>query len=404
MLFNYRATSKEGIEQNGSIDAPNVDIAISSLQRRGLIILKINKTGDEGIRNVLGRGIAFFGRVSNRDIVLLSRQISTLFEAKVSVLVTFRLLAAETTNPFLRDALTAVTDDIKGGLPISTALAKHPDIFSDFYVSMVKSGEESGKLSEAFVYLADYLERSYELVTKAKNSLIYPAFIVVTFIVVMILMLVFVIPKLSAILIETGQELPIYTKIIVGISNIFINYGVIILIALGALGLFLSRYLPTAAGNLALSRFKLSIPYVGRLYQKLYLARIADNLNTMLTSGISMVRTLEVTAAVVDNDIYKEILTKAAQSVKGGDTVSNTFARYPEIPGIMVQMIKVGEESGKIGFVLETLARFYRREVNNEVDTLVGLIEPVLIVFLAVGVGILLTSVLVPIYNVASGI
>jgi type IV pilus assembly protein PilC len=117
-----------------------------------------------------------------------------------------------------------------------------------------------------------------------------------------------------------------------------------------------------------------------------------------------MVRALEVTAAVVDNDVYQEILTKAAQAVKGGDTVSATFAKYPEIPGIMVQMIKVGEESGKIGFVLETLARFYRREVNNEVDTLVGLIEPVLIVFLAVGVGLLLTSVLVPIYNVASGI
>jgi type IV pilus assembly protein PilC len=404
MLFNYRASSKEGVEQSGSIDAPNVDIAISSLQRRGLIILKITKNGEEGMRGVLGRSISFFGRVKNRDVVLLSRQIATLFEAKVSVLVTFRLLAAETPNPFLREALTAVTDDIKGGLPISTSLAKHPEVFSDFYVSMVKSGEESGKLSETFTYLADHLERSYELMTKAKNSLIYPAFIVVTFIVVMILMLVFVIPKLSAILLETGQELPIYTKVIVGISNIFVNYGALILILVAALTLFLVRYIPTAAGNLALSRFKLATPYVGRLYQKLYLARIADNLNTMLTSGISMVRALEVTAAVVDNDVYQEILTKAAQAVKGGDSVSATFGKYVEIPGIMVQMIKVGEESGKIGFVLETLARFYRREVNNEVDTLVGLIEPVMIVFLAVGVGFLLTSVLVPIYNVASGI
>jgi type IV pilus assembly protein PilC len=403
MLFNYRATTKEGVEQKGSIDAPNEDIAISSLQRRGLVILNIDKAGAR--RGLLGRSITIFSRVKSRDIVLLSRQIATLFEAKVSVLVTFRLLASESGNQILREALMQITDDIKGGLPISEAMSKHPDIFSDFYVSMIKSGEESGKLSEAFNYLADYLERSYELVTKAKNALVYPAFIVVTFIVVMILMLVFVIPKLSDILVETGQELPIYTKIIVGLSDFFVNYGVLLVILAAALALFLSRYLPTAAGNLALSRFKISIPYMGRLYKKLYLARIADNLNTMITSGISMVKAVEVTAEVVDNEIYKELLLKSAQAIKTGESVSSALTKYPnEIPSIMVQMIKVGEESGRLGFVLDTLARFYRREVNNEVDTLVGLIEPILIVALALMVGVLLTSVLVPIYNVASGI
>ena len=165
MLFNYRATTKEGVEQKGSIDAPNEDIAISSLQRRGLVILNIDKAGAR--RGLLGRSITVFSRVKSRDIVLLSRQIATLFEAKVSVLVTFRLLASESDNQILREALMQITDDIKGGLPISGAMSKHPDIFSDFYVSMIKSGEESGKLSEAFNYLADYLERSYELVTKA---------------------------------------------------------------------------------------------------------------------------------------------------------------------------------------------------------------------------------------------
>jgi len=403
MLFNYRATTKEGVEQKGSIDAPNEDIAISSLQRRGLVILNIDKAGAR--RGLLGRSITIFSRVKSRDIVLLSRQIATLFEAKVSVLVTFRLLASESDNQILREALMQITDDIKGGLPISGAMSKHPDIFSDFYVSMIKSGEESGKLSEAFNYLADYLERSYELVTKAKNALVYPAFIVVTFIVVMILMLVFVVPKLSAILVETGQELPIYTKIIVGLSDFFVNYGVLLVILAAALVLFLSRYLPTAAGNLALSRFKISIPYMGRLYKKLYLARIADNLNTMITSGISMVKAVEVTAEVVDNEIYKELLLKSAQAIKTGESVSSALTKYSnEIPSIMVQMIKVGEESGRLGFVLDTLARFYRREVNNEVDTLVSLIEPILIVALALMVGVLLTSVLVPIYNVASGI
>lgn len=403
MLFNYRATSKEGVEQKGSIDAPNEDIAISSLQRRGLIILNIDKAGER--RGLLGRSITIFSRVKSRDIVLLSRQIATLFEAKVSVLVAFRLLASESGNQVLREALMQITDDIKGGLTISAAMARHPSIFSDFYVSMVRSGEESGKLSEAFNYLADYLERTYELISRAKNALVYPIFIVLTFIVVMILMMVFVIPKLSEILIETGQDLPIYTKVIIGLSDFFVSYGILLVILAAALALFLSRYLPTAAGSLALSRFKISVPYMGRLYKKLYLARIADNLNTMITSGISMVKAVEVTAEVVDNDIYKELLLRSAQAIKTGESVSSALTKYPaEIPSIMVQMIKVGEESGRLGFVLDTLARFYRREVNNEVDTLVGLIEPILIVALALMVGVLLTSVLVPIYDIASGI
>lgn len=403
MIFNYDATTKEGSKQSGSIDAASLDLAIASLQRRGLIILKIKEEASRDLFK-LDRKIKLFSRVKTKDVVILSRQISTLFEAKVSVLSTFRLLAAESENPILQDSLTKITDDVKSGVSISAAMGKHPDVFSVFYVSMVKAGEESGKLSETFTFLADYLERSYELVTRAKNALIYPAFIVVSFIVVMILMLVFVIPRLSDILLESGQEIPIYTKVVIGVSNFLADYGLLLLLLVVVVGFFLWRYIPTQAGRNSWSRFQLEIPYVSGLYKKLYLARIADNLNTMLTSGVSMVRALEITADVVGNQVYKDILLASAESIKAGSTVSDTFARYPEMPGIMIQMVKVGEESGKLGFVLDTLSRFYRREVNNEVDTLVGLIEPVMIVFLGLGVGLLLTSVLVPIYNVASGI
>lgn len=403
MIFNYDATTKEGSKQSGSIDAASLDLAIASLQRRGLIILKIKEETSRDLFK-LDRKIKLFSRVKTKDVVILSRQISTLFEAKVSVLSTFRLLAAESENPILQDALTKITDDVKSGVSISASMAKHPDVFSVFYVSMVKAGEESGKLSETFTFLADYLERSYELISRAKNALIYPAFIVVSFIVVMILMLVFVIPRLSDILLESGQEIPIYTKVVIGVSNFLANYGLLLLLLVVVVGFFLWRYIPTQAGRNSWSRFQLEIPYVSSLYKKLYLARIADNLNTMLTSGVSMVRALEITADVVGNQVYKDILLASAESIKAGSTVSDTFARYPEMPGIMIQMVKVGEESGKLGFVLDTLSRFYRREVNNEVDTLVGLIEPIMIVFLGLGVGLLLTSVLVPIYNVASGI
>lgn len=402
MLFIYKTVNKAGAEQTGSIDAPNVDIAIGSLQRRGLVIVSIKP------EEVKGKGLSislpFMRQVKTKEIVMLSRQIATLFEAKVSVLSTFRLLATESTNPYLRNSLIEVTDDIKGGVPISAAMAKHPKIFSDFYVNMVRAGEESGKMSEAFTYLADYMDRTYALTSRATNALIYPAFVVASFVVVMVLMIVFVIPRLSAILIETGQALPIYTRLVIGFSNFVISFGPLLVILFALISIYLSRFIKTDRGKLAWSRFKLDIPYVGLLFQKLYLARIADNMNTMISSGISMVRALEITGEVVGNQVYKNILSEAGEAIQAGSAMSDIFTRYPEIPGVMVQMVKVGEESGKLGFVLDKLAKFYEREVNSEIDTLVGLIEPAMIVVLGVGVGILLTSVLMPIYNMASAL
>ena len=400
MIFNYQATTKDGETQNGAVDAPNINLAIASLQRRGLIIVDIKP---EGAGSFLSRHIGG-GRGKIKDVVIMSRQIATLFEAKVSALATFRMLASETDNPTLRRVLTEVTDDIKSGTPISQAMGKHPKVFSNFYTHMVEAGEESGKISDNFNYLADYLERSYEMVSKAKNALIYPIFIICSFVAVMILMLTFVIPKLTAILTETGQQIPIYTRIVIGASDIARNYWIFFFILLAIVFVFLRRFIVTASGQASLSRFKLAVPYVGELYRKIYLSRIADNLSTMLTSGISMVRALEITAEVVDNAVYRQILTEASISLKSGNLISGIMYKYAEIPNIMVQMMKVGEESGKLGFVLETLARFYRREVDNEIKTLVDLIEPAMIVILGLMVGVLLTSVLLPIYNLAQGI
>lgn len=400
MIFSYKAKNQAGAEEAGTIDAPNLDLAISSLQRRNLVVVDVKEEREGGFFS----NISFFNRVHPKDIVILSRQIATLFEAKVSVLATFRLLAGEASNPQIRRKLLVITDDIKGGLSISDAMEKHPELFSTFYVSMIKAGEESGKLSETFLYLADYLERTYELVSKTKNALVYPAFVITSFLGVVIIMVVFVIPRLSDLLLETGQDVPVYTKIVLGFSNFFVNYGLILVAILALIGIFLIKYLPTERGKLSLSKFKLGVPYIGRLYQKLYLMRLADNLNTMLGSGISMVRALEITSDVVGNEVYRDLIRRSGEAVKSGDALSIALARHSEIPGIMIQMMKVGEESGRLGFVLETMARFYKREVNDEIETIVGLIEPIMIVVLGIGVGILLTSVLVPIYNIASGL
>jgi type IV pilus assembly protein PilC len=311
------------------------------------------------------------------------------------------MLSAEIDNPFLRKALIAVTDDIQAGNSISKALAKHPDIFSDFYVNMVKAGEETGKLNETFNYLADHLDRTYEVVSKAKTALIYPAFVIGVFIAVMILMFTVIIPKISGILLDSGQPVPFYTSIVFAISNILINYGIFILVGLVVVTFFLIRFLRTDEGKKAFARFKLGVPFVGDLYRKLYLSIIAGNMNTMVLSGIPMVRAIEVTASVVGNDVYKEILDNSVIAVKSGGSFSQSLSDNPDIPSLLVQMIKVGEETGELGSILKTMALFYEREVVNAVDTLVGLIEPIMIVLLGLGVGTLLASVLIPIYNIA---
>ena len=400
MLFKYKAVDTQGVNKEGEIDAPNQDTAISGLQRRGFIVISI-KSGE---KNKSIFNLSIFEKVPRKDVVIISRQISTLFEAQVSALKAFTMLATNVENKLLRSYLNQICDDLQAGVSISGALSKYPDVFSDFYVNMVKAGEETGKLNQTFAFLADYLYRQYALTSKTKNALIYPIFVIATFFAVMILMFVVVIPKLSGIILDSGQAVPFYTQIVIGISNFLINYGFILIIFVVLLGVWLWRLSVTEKGKIYLDRVRFSIPAVGNLYQKLYLSRIADNLNTMLTSGIPIVRSIDITAQVVGSRVYKDILKDVADGVKSGLSLSAAFEKHSEIPGILTQMIKVGEETGSLGPILKTLSDFYKREVDGAIDTLVGLIEPVMIVALGLGVGILLVSVLMPIYNMTGSI
>ncbi|MFH0804361.1 MAG: type II secretion system F family protein [Candidatus Zambryskibacteria bacterium] len=400
MLFLYKTINKNGEREEGTIEAFSMDTAIVSLQRRGLAVSSIKpKNEDDG--DILKK-IPFLNKVSNRDIVILSRQMSTLFEAQVSALRVFKLIGTEAENLTLRKHLLKVVDDLQGGASISAALSKHPDIFSDFYVNMVKAGEESGHIDQTFSYLADYMDRNYEVSSKAKNALIYPAFVVFTFISVMILMFTVIVPKIGAIIKESAQEVPFYTKIVFWVSDLFVNNWMIMLLALIALIVGFVWYSRTKEGKRWISNARLYIPYVGDLYRKLYLSRFSDNMSTMVLSGIPMLKAIEVTSSIIENEIYKEILDEALIKVKAGQALSAALSDREEIPSILTQMVRVGEETGELGNILKTMSKFYQREVMNAVDTLVSMIEPVMIVALGIGVGVLLASVLMPIYNIAS--
>jgi len=401
MLFNYEAITNSGEKKTGAVEANSKDLAIAAIQRRGLIVSTITESEKKAF---FKKDLFEKEKIPMKDIVTMSRQMSTLFESQIPALKAFLLLSENTPNKKLAGILAEVADDIKGGTYISAALSKHKEAFSEFYVNMIKSGEESGKLTQTFSYLADYLDRQYQLTSKTKNALIYPSFVIGVFVIVMVLMFTFIVPKLSDIIAESGTEVPFFTKIIMGASQIFVNYGLYMLALVVVLVVLLLRYARTEKGKMYFDRLKISFPIIKNIYQKLYLSRIADNMDTMLSSSIPIVRAIELTSSVVGNIIYRDILKEITESVKTGNSLSASFGMHEEIPSIMSGMIKVGEETGSLGNILKTLGSFYGREVNEAVDSMVSLIEPIMIIALGLGVGVLLASVLMPIYNIAGGI
>jgi type IV pilus assembly protein PilC len=402
MIFHYTAIAQDGVKNEGDIEAMAVDSAIGMLQKRGLSVVTISEKPDSGIRFA---NISFFKKkIRPKDVVIFSRQIATLFEAGVSALKAFRLLAAENENDELKRQLMGVSDDIEAGVSLSEALSKRPDIFSPFYVSMVKAGEESGKLNEAFMYLADYMDRDYELHQKVKKALTYPAFVVGTFVLIMAGMFIFVIPKMAAMFTEQGAQLPTITRIILGISNVFVKYWLFVLPALVIGGWFFYRWSQTEAGRRNVDEIKTKIPVFKSLFQRVFLTRLADNMNTMLSSGVPIVRSIDITAEVVDNTVYQDLLKRVSTKVQTGTAFSKALYEEPLVPNVLIQMVRIGEETGELGYILKNLANFYKRELDTTIDNIIGLIEPAMIVGLGAAVGILVSSVLLPMYSLSTSV
>lgn len=392
--FQYQARTKTGELRSGVIETSSEEAATDLLHQQNLIVI--------GVREIVKSSFLekkFGAHVSNKDIVMLSRQLSTLFEAQIPIIEALKTLAAEAGRGALRDALTTILDDVSGGLSLSQALSKHPNIFSTFYIGLIKSGEESGKLQEVFTYLADYLERSYYLFTKARNAMIYPAFILTAFIGVIIVMLVVVIPRLTDIFKETGQEVPLYTQIVIIASDFLRNWGLALIFVIVGGSVALWHWSRTEGGREYFHRLQLHLPIFGPLYRKLYMARFADNLHTLIAGGIPILRSLSISGEVVGNRIYQKAINDAIEAVKSGNSISSAFERSMEVPPLVTQMIRIGESSGRLDFILASIARFYQREVDSAFENLVALIEPALIIFLGAGVGVLVASVLVPLYN-----
>ena len=402
MRFDYEAKTKQGQLQSGAIEASSREAAIDILQRHDLIILKLKAEKDVAI---LSRRIKFFEGVKNKDMVVFSRQISTLFGARVPLVESLQILASQTTNHYFQSVILDLAKELQGGKALSQAMSKYPKVFSSFYISMIESGEASGKLEEIFDYLAESMERQYTLKSKVFNALIYPAIVLIVFILIIIGMFVVVLPSLKDIIAESGQELPFATQVVFGISNFMVNYGLWILPVVVVLAVWLGRdILNTDDGKLFFDRLKLKIPIFGILFQKIALARFSDSLSTLVAGGLPIVQAIEITSDVVDNLEYRNILLKTADQVRKGFTISSILKLYPDvIPPMVSQMLFVGEETGRMEIILQRIAKFYTDDTSRTLDTLVTLIEPLLVVFLSGFVFILIAAVLIPFYSIAQG-
>lgn len=399
MKFNYKARTLKGEIQLGTVEAAERAKAIEILQRNGLIILSIE---EKFSLPFYLKDIKFSTGIGAKDMVVFCRQLSILFSAKIPLVESLRTTAKQTDNDQFRDILSRVAKDVEGGLLLSKALEKYPRIFSVFFINMIKSGEASGQLEDVLNYLAEYLEKQYYLNSRVKGAMVYPAFILVGFIIVSIIVLTTVIPQLTSILSETSQKLPWTTNMIIGVSGWLVNYGWMLgisaLLIIGSCVYYVRNYLD---GQRFWDNLKIKTPIIGPIFQKLYLSRLSDSLGTLIGGGIPILQALQVTADVMDNMILKEIILEAMEQVRVGDTMSLVFGKHKEIPPMVTNMLAVGEQTGTMDNVLKKLSSFYSKEVDNTVGNLSQLIEPILIVFLGIGVAILLAGVFMPIYNLA---
>jgi len=401
MLFRYTARTKRGEVQNGTVEAATHEAALDVLHRNNLTVVSLEKEESSQFLSSLSR---LFERVKTKDIVIFSRQLATLFDASVPLVESLRTISIQVESAYFKSVLNALADDVDGGTSFSQALTKYPKAFSQFYVSMVESGEVSGKLQESLEYLANHEEKEYALMQKVRGALIYPIAVICVFILIAVLMMVFVMPNLTGVLKDLGAELPISTKILIAVSEWMATWW--FAVPLGMLGIFLGGrwYVRTPDGKALSDTLMLKLPILGDMFTKIYIARIAENLSTLIKGGLPIIKALEVTGRVVGNSVFAELVRKSMEEVKAGNTISSVFQKEPRVPLMVGAMISVGERSGKVDSILASLARFYSREVDNMVANLTTLIEPIIIVVLGGAVAGLVSSILLPIYSVVSNV
>ena len=397
-IFKYIANTSEGRRKSGQMVGVNEGDVLSRLEQSDLEPITVENITD----TPEGRLLRFIAPIKTKEMVIFTRQFSVMISANVTVVESLRILVDQTKNISLQNMIAEIAFEVDSGSLLSDAFSKRPKVFSNFFVNIIRSGETSGKLDEVLDYLADEMEQNHDMVAKIKGAMIYPVFIVIGLIAVGIVLMVYVIPNLTEILTESGGELPLSTRIVVSTSNFMQEYLWLIgLIALG-IGALIYYASKTSAGKKFIDLSKLRLPIFGPLFKYIYLMRFTRSLSTLIKGGVTITDSLAITADVVGNVIYKEIIEDTLESINDGNPIYYEMSKSKDVPKMVSQMISVGERTGKLDVVLDKVTEFYGRESENMLNNLSKLMEPIIMVIMGIGVGIMVAAVIMPMYNMAS--
>lgn len=380
----------------GNVEASNKDAALNILLNHGLFVLNIES---EVTEKWYDRILSFFKRVKISDMMVFTRQFATLLASQIPLSDSLASLYKQTTNPVLKEVIYEISNDINAGFSLSQGLGRHPEIFSEFYINMVKSAEVTGRLSEVLDFLADYLEKQALLMSKVKNAISYPIFVIILFAVVVLIMVTFVFPQIVPIFDESNIEIPLLTEIILS-SGMFIGrwwwaIGIILIF----FALVLIDYFKSEEGKVVYNEVSLRLPVVGKLFQKLYIARFAESTRVLIRGGLTIPQAIEISSHTVGNKVYGDLLNSAAEQIRKGKLLSKILEEMPEFPPLVSQLISIGETTGRMEELLKKVNNFYTREIEDMVNNLVTLIQPILMLLIGIGVALLFMAVLLPLYT-----
>jgi len=396
MKFNYQTRTKKGEIRSGQVEASSREAAASFLQKHGLYVTFL----EEAIPPIYARRIKFFEKISQKDLVLFSRQLAIMFKSKVPLVESLRVLSQQTDNPDFKEKIMKISEEVEGGTALSKALENFPEVFSSFYIAMVKSGEVSGKLSEVLNYLADHLERKYHLTAKTKGALLYPSLIVFVVILVLLLMIFFVIPQLAEVLTTEKEALPWITMFVINSSAFVRDWGWALFIILVLFVAGFLKYYRTDRGQRFFDREFVKFPLLGPFFKMINVARFAENLSTLISGGLPIAQALETVGDIISNTAYKEVIFKMRDEVRKGVPISAVLSRNPDLfPPVFIQMVLVGEKTGTLDSTLMNIVDFYQKEIDRMIDNALSILEPVLILVLGLVVAGLMFSILMPLYK-----
>lgn len=400
MRLRYKAVNDEGKVIRGSLESANPSDAAAYLHQRQLTPISIFPEE----QNKYFKNLPFQNKVKTKDLILLTRQISSMLASGLTLIKSLEILKDQTPNTALRETLGGILVDLNEGTTFSDAISKYPEIFPPVYISLVKAGESSGLLDKIFLRLANNLEKQQKLKSKVKSALMYPAIIIVLMLVVISIMLIFVVPQLSKLYDSLGANLPAMTRIVLGVSGFVSKFWPIILGLIAIIFYGFVRWKNTPRGRDQLDKYKLKVPILGRIIKETILAEFSRTFGLLVGTGTLVVDALNQSAGVAGNTVYVTTIAEVSKRVEKGTPVGEAMSYYPVFPPLLVQLVKVGEETGKVDENLMKASDYFEEEVDNSVKALTTAMEPLIMIILGIGVGFLVFSVISPIYGLLSSI